>query len=90
VTFAAGLIMVLVGITYGIQPAGGHTMGWTSPFVLAMLVGGLALVAWFVWIERRVSQPMFDVNLFRIRAFTAGNVAGLMSSIGRAGCSSCW
>src|ERR1700757_1281293 len=27
-TFGAGLIAVLVGITYGIQPYGGHTLGW--------------------------------------------------------------
>ena len=33
VTFAAGLILILVGITYGLLPYGGHTMGWTSPSV---------------------------------------------------------
>src|SRR5579885_2879842 len=33
-TFAAGLVMILVGITYGLQPSGGHNMGWTSPWVL--------------------------------------------------------
>ena len=31
VTFAVGLIAVMIGITYGIQPYGHHTMGWTSP-----------------------------------------------------------
>jgi MFS family permease len=84
-TFGAGLIMVLVGITYGIQPAGGHTMGWTSPFVVTMIGGGVVLVALFAWIELHVEQPMFDLRLFRIRAFTAGNGAGLLSSIGRGG-----
>ena len=34
-TFGIGLIALLVGITYGLQPYGGHTMGWTSPRVLA-------------------------------------------------------
>ena len=33
-TFAVGLILVLVSITYGIQPYGGHSMGWTNPRVL--------------------------------------------------------
>jgi MFS family permease len=84
-TFAAGLIAVLIGITYGIQPYGGHTMGWTSPLVIATIGGGLALLAAFVWVECRVEQPMFDLSLFGIRAFTAGNVAGLLSSIGRGG-----
>jgi MFS family permease len=46
-TFAAGLVMVLVGITYGIQPAGGHTMGWTSPFVVSMIGGGVGLLIAF-------------------------------------------
>jgi MFS family permease len=84
-TFAAGLISVLVGITYGIQPYGGHTMGWTSPLVTGAIGGGLVLLALFVWIEQRVPEPMFDLSLFRIRAFTAGNVAGLLNSIARGG-----
>jgi MFS family permease len=84
-TFAAGLIMVLVGITYGIQPYGGHTMGWTSPTVLILLVGGVALLGAFMVVERRVAQPMFHLDLFRIRAFSAGNLAGLLASIARGG-----
>ncbi|MDQ1567792.1 MAG: hypothetical protein QOF96_2672 [Actinomycetota bacterium] len=85
VTFAVGLISVLVGITYGIQPYGGHTMGWTSPLVVSTIGGGLVLLALFAWIETRVEDPMFDLSLFRIRAFTAGNTASLLSSIGRGG-----
>jgi MFS family permease len=85
VTFAVGLISVLVGITYGIQPYGGHTMGWTSPLVVSTIGGGLVLLALFAWIETRVDDPMFDLSLFRIRAFTAGNTASLLSSIGRGG-----
>jgi MFS family permease len=85
VTFAVGLISVLVGITYGIQPYGGHTMGWTSPFVVSTIGGGLALLVLFGWIETRVEDPMFDLSLFKIRAFTAGNAASLLSAIGRGG-----
>jgi MFS family permease len=84
-TFAAGLIMLLVGITYGIQPYGGHTMGWTSPTVMTLLLGGVAILAAFAVIERRVAQPMFHLQLFRIRAFSAGNLAGLLSSVARGG-----
>jgi MFS family permease len=84
-TFAVGLIMVLVGITYGIQPYGGHDMGWTSPMVLTLLIGGLALLGAFVWIELHVEEPMFHLDLFRIRAFTAGSVATLLAAIGRGG-----
>src|SRR5438270_2411745 len=85
VTFGVGLVMVLVAITYGIQPYGGHTMGWTSPLVLFCLFGGVALLGAFAWVERRVVDPMFDLKLFRIRAFAAGNLAGLLAAIGRGG-----
>jgi MFS family permease len=85
VTFGVGLIAVLVGITYGIQPYGGHTMGWTSPLVLGLISTGLAVLAIFCVIETRVAEPMFRLALFRIRPFTAGNMASLLSSLGRGG-----
>jgi MFS family permease len=85
ITFAVGLIAVLVGITYGIQPYKGHTMGWTNPWVLGAIFGGLIVLAAFVAIELRVEHPMFRLQLFRIRAFTAGNAASLLSALGRGG-----
>jgi MFS family permease len=84
-TFAAGLIAVLVGITYGIQPYGGHTMGWTNPLVLTLIIGGLSVLTGFCFIETRVNDPMFRLALFKIRPFTAGNVASLLSGLGRGG-----
>jgi MFS family permease len=84
-TFAAGLVLLMVGITYGIQPYGGHTMGWTSPLVLACLLGGLALLALFCAIEVRTEEPMFHLELFRIRAFAAGNLAALLAAMARGG-----
>ena len=84
-TFAAGLILILVGITYGLLPYGHHTMGWTSPTVLGEIIGGLVLLVVFCVIETRVASPMFRLTLFRIRAFTAGNVASAMASLSRGG-----
>jgi MFS family permease len=84
-TFAVGLVLLMVGITYGIQPYGGHTMGWTNPFVLACIVAGVVLLAAFVVVEHFVEEPMFRLDLFRIRAFTAGNVAALLAAVGRGG-----
>ena len=85
VTFAAGLILVLVGITYGIEPYGHSAMGWTSPKVLGELIAGVLILALFTWIETKVPDPMFRMPLFRIRAFSAGNLAGLLASLGRGG-----
>lgn len=85
ITFAAGLAMVLVGITYGITPYGSSAMGWTNPFVIAMLGGGILMLLAFGVIEPRVAAPMFNMSLFRIRPFAAGNLAGLLSAVGRGG-----
>ncbi|MFF9351947.1 MFS transporter [Streptomyces sp. NPDC014734] len=85
VTFAVGLISVLVGITYGIQPYRGNTMGWTNPAVLAALLGGVVVLLVFCFVETRVADPMFRMSLFRIRAFAAGNLASLLSGMGRGG-----
>jgi EmrB/QacA subfamily drug resistance transporter len=85
ITFAVGLIAVLVAITYGIQPYGNHTMGWTSPLVLVGLIGGVAVLIAFGIIETRVRNPLFNLSLFKIRSFTAGNIANLTAALGRGG-----
>jgi MFS family permease len=85
VTFALGAGMLLVAITYGIQPHAGHPTGWTNPWVLAGLAGGLALLALFRVIETKIAEPMFQLGLFRIRAFAAGNAASLLGAIARGG-----
>jgi hypothetical protein len=69
----------------GLVDYGGHTQGWTNPAVLGLLAGGVALLAAFAVIESRVAEPMFQLSLFRIRAFTAGDVAGFAVSIARGG-----
>jgi MFS family permease len=84
-TFAVGLTGLLAAITYGIQPYGGRTMGWTNPWVLTGIIGGVALLVAFVVIESRVSEPMFPLALFRIGAFATGNAASLLASIARGG-----
>jgi len=84
-TFALGCGLLLVSITYGIQPYGGHTMGWTSPKVLGGLIGGAVLLAVFGVVESRVRQPMFRLALFRNRHFAAGNAAALLASVARGG-----
>ncbi len=85
ITFAVGLISLLTGIVYGIQPYGGHTMGWTNPGVLAAIIGGIVTLAVFGVLETRAVDPMFRLPLFKIRAFTAGNIANLMGALGRGG-----
>jgi len=85
ITFAVGLVLIMIGITYGIEPADGKSMGWTSAPVLALLSVGVASLAAFGIIESNVSEPMFRLALFRIKAFTFGTLATLLSAIGRGG-----
>ncbi|HEY2192923.1 MAG TPA: MFS transporter [Actinomycetospora sp.] len=84
-TFGVGLILLLVGVIYAIQPYGGHAEGWTSPFVLTCLIAGVVVLVIFCFVEARVDQPMFNLRLFRIRAFSSGLVATLMSALSRGG-----
>ncbi len=84
-SFALGLTLLLTGITYGIQPYGSHVMGWTSPVVVTELAGGVLLLGAFCLIEMRTADPMFHLDLFAVRAFGLGNLAGLLASIGRGG-----
>ena len=85
ITFSLGLIALMIAITYGIQPYGGHAMGWTSPLVDACFAAAAVLLVSFSIIETKVPDPMFRMNLFRIRAFTAGSLSSLLSSMGRGG-----
>jgi EmrB/QacA subfamily drug resistance transporter len=85
VMFAVGLGAVLVAITNGIRPYGGHATGWTNPLIIAGLVGGIAILIAFCVFETKIAEPMFQMSLFKIRAFAAGNLASLLGSIARGG-----
>jgi MFS family permease len=84
-TFALGLILIMVSVTYGIRPYAGHATGWTSPRVILLLLGGAASLVAFAIIERRVPDPMFRLPLFRIRAFTFGTLSTFLSAVSRGG-----
>ncbi|MGH2971164.1 MAG: MFS transporter [Gaiellaceae bacterium] len=85
VTFAVGLVLIMIGITYGIRPHGHSTTGWTSPFVDGCLAAGVALIVAFTFLESRIAHPMFKLPLFRIRAFTFGVLSSFLSAIARGG-----
>jgi len=85
VTFAAGLAMLLIGVTQGLQPYGGSPMGWGNPSVIELVAGGLVVLAFFAFWETRTQEPLFHLELFRIRAFTLGNLAGMLGAVARGG-----
>jgi MFS family permease len=85
IMFAVGLSALLIAITNGIRPYGGHATGWTNPWILAGLIGGAAMLVAFCIVETKIAEPMFRMGLFRIRAFALGNLASLLGSIARGG-----
>jgi MFS family permease len=85
ITFALGLVLLMVAVTYGIRPYGGHPTGWSSPRVIALLTGATVSLSAFVVIERRVADPMFRLPLFRIRAFSFGTLSTFLSAVARGG-----
>ncbi|HTS32619.1 MAG TPA: MFS transporter [Thermoplasmata archaeon] len=84
-TFGVGLTLVLISVTYGLLPYGTQPTGWSSPWVIAGLVAGVALLALFLIVETRVADPMFRLHLFRERAFAAGSFAAFLGSVARGG-----
>ncbi len=84
-TFALGLILLMIAVTYGIRPYGNNSTGWMSPRVVALLSTAIILLIAFVMIERRVSDPMFRLPLFRIRAFTFGTMSTFLAAVARGG-----
>jgi MFS family permease len=85
ILFALSLTAILVGATYGIQPYGTSSMGWGNPFVLACLIGGALALGVFVFVELHVPDPMFRLELFKIRMFSTSNVAAFLASLARGG-----
>ncbi len=85
ILFAAGLILLMVSVTYGIRPYGSHSTGWSSPLVIALLGAGAACLAAFGVVEHRVANPMFRLPLFRIRAFSFGTLSTFLSAVARGG-----
>jgi MFS family permease len=85
IMFAVGLGSLLVAITYGIRPYGGHATGWTNPWIITGLIGGVIVLIAFCVYETKIAEPMFQMGLFKIRAFAAGNAASLLGSIARGG-----
>jgi len=76
-TFAAGLFLILLGVTFG-------AFKIISLFEISLfIIGGFSLLIFFVFIEKRVPRPMFDLSLFKIRIFTGGNIAIFLNALAR-------
>lgn len=84
-TLGVGITALMLGLTYGIMPYGSSPMGWGNPWVITALIGGVVFLVAFCFVETKVEDPMFHMQLFRIRAFAAGNISGFLASLARGG-----
>ena len=76
-TFAGGLSMILLGVTLA-------TFKIINPYeIFLSVVGGFSLLVLFIITEKKVSRPMFDLSLFKIRLFTGGIIAIFLNALAR-------
>ncbi len=85
VVFVASITSILLGITYGLMPYGNDAMGWSNPWVMVAMVIGFVLLAVFPFIENRAENPMFRMDLFKVKMFSYANTAGFLNALGRGG-----
>ena len=74
-TFAGGLALILVAITV-------YSLGSLSGlYALIMILFGLTLIIFFVIVEIRTRYPMFNMSLFKVKAFSYGSLALLLNAL---------
>ena len=81
ILYAVSLILILIGITYGILPYGSSAMGWGNPYVIASIASGLILFGIFLLVESKVKDPMFRLDLFKVKAFTMAALSVFFAQI---------
>ena len=72
ITGTGGLVLLVDAISQAPQ------FGWGTTRTVAVLSAAVALLASFIVIERRVSEPILPLSIFRQRTLAGANVAGLL------------
>jgi EmrB/QacA subfamily drug resistance transporter len=74
VTFSASLCLLVFALVRG------NAEGWGSPLIVSFLIGAGALLVAFVAVERRSTDPMFDLTLFGNPSFTGAAIVAFTLS----------
>jgi EmrB/QacA subfamily drug resistance transporter len=72
ILYSSGLTLILVALTLE---------GSSLSLILTLLLVGILAFLIFVTVEKRIAQPALDLELFKIRLFSAGNVASFLNSL---------
>lgn len=67
------LISILLPLSYT------EKYGWSNPYIIVALIGGLSLLALFIYVERHIDSPMIDLTLFKNRVFSMSNISALLN-----------
>lgn len=71
-----GLVPILLGFTWA-----GTKYAWSSSIIWTLFLSGLIVIAFFIWYERRVSDPVITPTLFKNRIFSTSLVLGIFVSM---------
>jgi EmrB/QacA subfamily drug resistance transporter len=77
ILFTISLSLILIALSFGVMA------GWLSPYILTGIIGGILLLAAFIYVESRVDQPMLDLTLFKQRLLAAAYASNFLNGIAR-------
>ncbi|BDC19541.1 MFS transporter [Acidianus sp. HS-5] len=83
--FALGVTILLISVTYGLLPYNNQPLGWSDPWVMIGIVISLSMIGSFIYVEKKVKDPMFDLSLFKNKDFSTSNTANMVASLARQG-----
>ena len=83
ITLGIGLVLISLGFTYALEPYGDSQLGWENPWVISSFIFGLISIIIFIYVEKNVENPLFNLSLFKIRPFTFGNFSLFFNSLAR-------
>src|SRR5581483_4072752 len=74
---AAATVGLILGLTWGGERVG----AWASAPVIGILATGVLLLGLFLYVERRASEPILPLDLFRNPIFGVGALLTLLQSM---------
>jgi EmrB/QacA subfamily drug resistance transporter len=73
---AALLSVALASLLYGLSKA--NAWGWGDPRTLTLILGGLAVAGFWVWVETKITQPLVDMRVLRRRPVLMTNITAVL------------
>ncbi len=72
-TMALGIVPLILALNWG-----GVDYAWNSPFIIILFVFSAMMLTAFVFVERRASEPVIPITLFRTRVVTVSAIVAFL------------